>query len=238
MAKCTVIFTFSISLNIGNFYFSFTDISLSMVPTLGLVVLVFFCCYWKGRWEVSAKCIAILGRANLWFHTEPGKRINTWSFWKCGKKFFFPLHHSYFYFFRYFHNPKCIWYPLASRRQVIFSWLWLFHFPFLLAARDILFFWKKCTVKSRVNKMRTNSFGVTHCWSSQFRIPSTNTVLKRFFKIMHCLVLHLIWDSPNIVQFITHGQVALEIIFRQCVAGRMFSEANTWLSFFSFVKKN
>lgn len=31
--------------------------------------------------------------------------------------------------FRYFVTPR-VWYPLASQRQVIFSLLWLFHFPF------------------------------------------------------------------------------------------------------------
>ena len=54
-----------IPLHMGNFYFSFTNLSLSMLLTLGLVLLLFFVVTKKGGWKVSAKCIAILGRAIL-----------------------------------------------------------------------------------------------------------------------------------------------------------------------------
>ena len=51
---------------LANLYFSFTNLSsLSMLLTLGLVLLLFFVVTKKGGWKVSAKCIAILGRAIL-----------------------------------------------------------------------------------------------------------------------------------------------------------------------------
>ncbi|KAH0446403.1 hypothetical protein IEQ34_024765 [Dendrobium chrysotoxum] len=52
-----------IPIQIGDFSFSFTNPSLFMLLTLGLVLLLISFCYEKRGGKVSAKCLAILGRA-------------------------------------------------------------------------------------------------------------------------------------------------------------------------------
>ncbi|KAK8936158.1 ATP synthase subunit a [Platanthera zijinensis] len=52
-----------IPIKIGDFSFSFTNPSLFMMLTLGLVLLLLSFMMKGGGGEVSAKCLAILGRA-------------------------------------------------------------------------------------------------------------------------------------------------------------------------------
>ncbi|KAI5007577.1 hypothetical protein ZWY2020_054637 [Hordeum vulgare] len=62
--------------------------------------------YEKGRWKVSARCMAILGRPYLRFCAEPRKRTNRWYFWKCETKKIPCI--SVTFNFSLFRNPQCM----------------------------------------------------------------------------------------------------------------------------------
>lgn len=54
-----------LDLDIGNFFFLIHKFILVYAAHSWFRPTCVFCCYEKGRWKVSAKCMAILGRANL-----------------------------------------------------------------------------------------------------------------------------------------------------------------------------